>query len=96
MKLDYITDTSATEEIDIVVSIDNNGIETGYPQLKEQVSREEMVYSSTTLTTASVLTAFIALFVGFLIGYLTSRKCNRDNYKSCGHHYLETQQSINK
>merc|ERR1712241_1353463 len=48
------------------------------------------------LTTASLITAFVALFVGFMSGFLTSRKCSKDGYRNCGHHYLENQNSINK
>lgn len=80
------------EEIDIYVEIDN-GIEQ-MPHV--EASKDDVIYTSTTLTTASLLTAIFALLVGFVSGFLTSRKCSKDNYRTCGHHYLEQQRNLNK
>lgn len=86
LKIDYIT---APEEMDIIVAITNDIEDSYYPQVEGRSAKDETSYSSTTLTTASLLTAVFALLVGFVSGFLTSRKCSKDNYKACGHHYLE-------
>jgi len=52
----------------------------------------ESMYSEKTLSLACVSAALSALFVGFFVGYLFSRKCHRsDSYLKCGHAYLESQ-----
>ena len=56
---------------------------------------EPYEYTKATVTTASLVTAFVALFIGFASGFLTSRKCSKDGYRNCGHHYLENQNSLN-
>ena len=48
------------------------------------------VYSGKTLTLACSSTAIIAVLLGFLSGYLFSRKCQqKESYLKCGHAYLE-------
>ena len=49
----------------------------------------ETIYTGSSMITASVVTALMCLAIGFLAGFFTSRRCSRDDYKSCGHHYLE-------
>ena len=53
-------------------------------------------YTSEQMTLASVLVALFSLLIGFFAGFFTSKRCAKNNYTSCGHHYLETQQKINK
>ena len=49
------------------------------------------VYSGKTLTLACSSTAIIGVLLGFLSGYLFSRKCQKkESYLKCGHAYLET------
>ena len=47
-------------------------------------------YTGEQLTLASVLAAVLSLVAGFALGFVASRKCAREDYTSCGHHYLET------
>ena len=75
------------EEIDIVMI---NEIEDD-PLVEPRTA--ETVYTGSSMITASVITALTCLFVGFLMGFFTSKRCSKD-YKSCGHHYLE--QHLNK
>jgi len=89
LKLDYIS-AAPSEEIDVVVSISND-IDIDYPIVDSRTaSGEGTIYTSSSMITASVITAIMCLAIGFLAGFLTSRKCAKDDYKSCGHHYLET------
>ena len=68
-----------------------------FPLLGQAMNCDERnEYTKATVTTASIVTALVALFVGFASGFLTSRKCSKDGYRNCGHHYLENQNSINK
>ena len=53
-------------------------------------------YTGEQLTLAAVLAAIFSLLVGFAAGFLASRRCTKEDYTSCGHHYLETQRNINK
>ena len=75
------------EEIDIVMI---NEIQDD-PMVEPRTA--ETVYTGSSMITASVITALSCLFVGFLMGFFTSKRCSKD-YKSCGHHYLE--QHLNK
>ena len=89
LKLDYITSAAAPlEEMDVIVSI-NNDIEDDYPMIESRIGQDETIYTSSSMITASLVTAIMCLIIGFLAGFLTSRKCAKDDYKSCGHHYLE-------
>jgi len=55
-------------------------------------THKENVYSEKTLTFACTSAALVALLVGFLTGYLFSRKCHKkEPYLKCGHAYLEAQ-----
>ena len=57
------------------------------------VQQEAVVmYGSTTFVTAVIMTALACLLVGFGSGWLASKKCAKDDYRSCGHRYLEDQQ----
>jgi len=57
-------------------------------------THQENVYSEKTLTFACTSAALVALLVGFLTGYLFSRKCHKtEPYLKCGHAYLEAQQA---
>lgn len=76
---------------DLIVEIAENEID-DYPLLESRSINDN--YSSSSLIAASLVTAILALLIGFLAGFMTSRKCARDDYKSCGHHYLE--QHLNK
>jgi len=84
LKLDYIS-AAPTEEIDVIVSISND---LDYPVVDSRTS-SETIYTGSSMITASVVTALMCLAIGFLAGFFTSRRCSRDDYKSCGHHYLE-------
>ncbi len=57
---------------------------------------EAALYSAQQLATTSVLVAVFSLLLGFIGGFFTSKRCAKNDYNSCGHHYLETQRNINK
>jgi hypothetical protein len=84
LKLDYIS-AAPSEEIDVIVSISND---LDYPIVDSRTS-SETIYTGSSMVTASVVTAVMCLLIGFLAGFFTSRRCSKDDYKSCGHHYLE-------
>ena len=50
------------------------------------------MYAGATFVSAMIVTAFCCLIVGFGSGWLASKKCAKDDYRSCGHRYLEDQQ----
>jgi len=53
-------------------------------------THQENVYSEKTLTFACTSAGLVALLIGFLTGYLFSRKCQKkEPYLKCGHAYLE-------
>jgi len=55
-------------------------------------THKEKVYSEKTLTFACTTAGLVALLIGFLTGYLFSRKCHKkEPYLKCGHAYLEAQ-----
>jgi semaphorin 6 len=84
MKLDYVATLPApAEELDVIVTITND------PMLEPRTGTAETLYTSSSMITAALVTALMCLLVGFFAGFLVSRKCNKDDYKSCGHHYLE-------
>ena len=56
----------------------------------------EVIYSETALTTATTVSALIALVIGLVAGALLQRKFSKDGYRNCGHHYLEQQAHLNK
>merc|ERR1719189_3566894 len=84
------------EEIDIIIDFNVEDNEIPYAEGQAMKCDEPYEYTKATVTTASLVTAFVALFIGFASGFLTSRKCSKDGYRNCGHHYLENQNSINK
>ena len=57
---------------------------------------DEVIYTEAALTTATTVTALVALVVGLISGALLQRKCAKEGYRNCGHHYLEHQAHINK
>ncbi len=81
---------SEDNEIDIVIDIHSNS---DY-HIEEVAAESSANYTAEQLTLAVVLVAFFALFIGFVAGFFTSKRCSKGDYNSCGHHYLETQ--INK
>ena len=87
LKLDNVVEPNMEEELDVIVSIGNDIDD--YPMLEPRTSSEETMYTSSSMITAALVTAFMCLLVGFFAGFLVSRKCSNENYKSCGHHYLE-------
>lgn len=57
--------------------------------MKSQYGNE---YSEKTLSVACAASAFISLLVGFLGGFLFTKKCaSKDPSLKCGHAYLEAQ-----
>jgi len=61
-----------------------------YPRRLIEVVRTGRVFSEKTLGLACSSAAFIALLVGFLSGFILSRRCQqRESYLKCGHAYLE-------
>ena len=52
----------------------------------------ETLYAGATFVSAIVVTSVCCLLVGFGSGWLASKKCAKDDYRSCGHRYLVDQQ----
>jgi semaphorin 6 len=84
------------EEIDIIIDFNVEDNEIPYAEGQAMKCDEPYEYTKATVTTASLVTAFVALFIGLASGFLTSRKCSKDGYRNCGHHYLEQQNSARK
>jgi len=93
-------DEEQEDEIDIVIDFqpDQDDYDEDYPYYegRELNSADEIVYTEAAMTTATTVTAFVALLVGLVSGALLQRKCSKDGYRNCGHHYLEQQAHINK
>jgi len=85
VKLEAVKPT-VSEEIDVIVELSNDIEE--YPMIESRIGNEDY-YTGSSMISGIVVTAFLCLLIGFLAGFLTSRKCSKDDYKSCGHHYLE-------
>jgi len=83
------------DEIDIVIDFEPEENEAPYFEGRA-LNPNEVIYSETALTTATTVSALIALVIGLVTGALLQRKFSKDGYRNCGHHYLEQQAHINK
>eukprot|EP00095_Tigriopus_kingsejongensis_P005690 maker-scaffold158_size296719-snap-gene-1.21 protein:Tk05690 transcript:maker-scaffold158_size296719-snap-gene-1.21-mRNA-1 annotation:"hypothetical protein DAPPUDRAFT_328717" len=88
--------TSIPKELDIYIDITDNEISQLPYSEGRAIQSSSTVYSSETLALVSIIVALLALLAGFAGGFFAAKRCSKDNYTSCGHHYLETQTKLNK
>ncbi|XP_059082313.1 semaphorin-1A-like [Tigriopus californicus] len=88
--------TAIPEELDIYIDIADNEISQLPHSEGRAIQSTATIYSTETLTLVSLIVAVLSLLIGFAGGFFTAKRCTKDNYTSCGHHYLETQTKLNK